>query len=74
VGALIVSPFVNAGAKNSEAFDAYSLLKSLERLFGVPLLGHAAKQGVTELGARIYRSTFNTTPRPSAREGRAASG
>jgi phosphatidylinositol-3-phosphatase len=70
VGALIVSPFVNAGTKTSEAFDTYSLLRSLERLFGVPLLGHAADQGVAELGAQVYRSTSNTTAaRSAARRG-----
>ncbi len=61
VGALVLSPFVRAGKRNEEAFNTYSLLKSLERLFGVPLLGHAADQGVTELDARVYRTTSNTT-------------
>lgn len=61
VGALVLSPFARAGKRNEEAFNTYSLLKSLERLFGVPLLGHAADQGVTELDAQVYRTTSNTT-------------
>ncbi len=61
VGALVVSPFVNAGKRNEEAFNTYSLLKSLDRLFGVPLLGHAADQGVSELNTEVYRSATNTT-------------
>lgn len=61
VGALVLSPFVNVGKRNRESFDTYSLLKSLERLFGVPLLGHAADQGVTELNTEVYHSATNTT-------------
>lgn len=61
VGALLLSPFVNAGKRNEEAFNTYSLLKSLDRLFGVPLLGHAADQGVSELNTEVYRSATNTT-------------
>jgi hypothetical protein len=61
VGALVLSPFARAGKRNEEAFNTYSLLRSLERLFGVPLLGHAADQGVTELDAQVYRTTSNTT-------------
>jgi hypothetical protein len=60
VGALVLSPFARVGKRNEEAFNTYSLLKSLERLFGVPLLGHAADQGVTELDAQVYRTTSNT--------------
>ncbi|HEV7943885.1 MAG TPA: alkaline phosphatase family protein [Solirubrobacteraceae bacterium] len=61
VGALVISPFVNAGKRNEEAFNTYSLLRSLDRLFGVPLLGHAADQGVSELNTEVYRSATNTT-------------
>lgn len=61
VGALVISPFVNADKRNEEAFNTYSLLKSLERLFGVPLLGNAADQGVSELNTAVYRSATNTT-------------
>jgi phosphatidylinositol-3-phosphatase len=61
VGALVLSPFARTGVQIGEAFDTYSLLKSLERLFGVPLLGHAADLGAEELGAQVYRSFSNTT-------------
>jgi phosphatidylinositol-3-phosphatase len=61
VGAFVLSPFVNAGKRNQESFDTYSLLRSLERLFGVPLLGHAADQSVSELNTEVYRSATNTT-------------
>jgi hypothetical protein len=75
VGALVLSPFVRTGARVTEAFNTYSLLKSLERLFGVPLLGHAADQGVTELDARVYRTTSNTTlVRAAPRQGPSQTG
>lgn len=61
VGALVLSPFVRSGVKVAEPLTTYSLLKSLDRLFGVPLLGHAADQGVTELDAQVYRTASNTT-------------
>jgi hypothetical protein len=57
VGALLLSPFVRANARVSGAYNQFSLLKSLEQLFGVPPLGHAADPGVTKLGAGVYRAT-----------------
>lgn len=63
VGALLISPFVRRGATVESPFNPYSLLKSLERLFGLPLLGHAADQDTASFGASIYRSTKQpTTP------------
>jgi phosphatidylinositol-3-phosphatase len=54
VGALLISPFVHHGARVSAPFDDFSLLKSLERLYRLPLLGHAADAGVTKLGTNVY--------------------
>jgi hypothetical protein len=63
VGALLISPFVGAGATVASPFNPFSLLKSLERLFGVPLLGHAADRDTASFGASIYRTTKQpTTP------------
>jgi hypothetical protein len=57
VGALLLSPFVKKGARIATSFDVFSLLKSLERLYGVPLLGHAADPQVKQFGDGIYRAT-----------------
>jgi hypothetical protein len=54
VGALLLSPFVHHGSRVSAALNDFSLLKSLEQLYGVPLLGHAADPGVAQLGAKVY--------------------
>jgi hypothetical protein len=56
-GALLLSPFVRAGAKVSESFNDFSLLKSLARLFGVLPLGHANDPGAVSLGATVYSTT-----------------
>jgi phosphatidylinositol-3-phosphatase len=57
VGTLLLSPFVKAKTKLGRTFQNFSLLKSLERLFGVPPLGHAADQSVVQFGADVYRTT-----------------
>lgn len=54
VGALLLSPFVHHGTRVKQTFDAFSLLKSLERDFGVPPSGHAADPGLAEFGAKVY--------------------
>lgn len=56
VGALLVSPFVKRGT-DARSFDTYSLLKSIERIYGVPLLGHANDEGLEALGAGVYSAT-----------------
>jgi hypothetical protein len=68
VGALLLSPFVKARAKLTSHFQTFSLLKSLERLYGVPLLGHAADPGVTQFGATVYRAT-ETAAQAASRRG-----
>ena len=41
IGALVISRFVAPGTSTSRAYNHYSLLGSIERLFGVPRLGYA---------------------------------
>ncbi len=57
VGALLISPFVRPGARVAGAYDQLSLLASLERLFGIPRLGHAADATVKQLGDDVYLTT-----------------
>ncbi|MGN6373433.1 MAG: alkaline phosphatase family protein [Solirubrobacteraceae bacterium] len=57
VGALLISPFVREGARVSERFDDFSLLKSLERLFGVLPLGHSGDPQAASFGAAVYRTS-----------------
>jgi hypothetical protein len=57
VGALLLSPFVRAGAHVGESLNDFSLLKSLSRLFGVLPLGHANDPSVVSFGATVYSSS-----------------
>ena len=57
VGALLLSPFVHAGARVGESLNDFSLLKSLSRLFGVLPLGHANDPTVASFGAAVYGSS-----------------
>ena len=41
VGALLLSPFVSPGGTDAAPYDPYSLLRSIEDLFGLPHLGKA---------------------------------
>jgi hypothetical protein len=57
VGALLLSPFVHSGARVTESFNDFSLLKSISLLFGVLPLGHAGDQSTVSFGASVYRTT-----------------
>ena len=54
VGALLLSPFVHSGARVTESFNDFSLLKSISLLFGVLPLGHANDQATVSFGATVY--------------------
>jgi phosphatidylinositol-3-phosphatase len=57
VGALLLSPFVHSGARVSESFNDFSLLKSISLLFGVLPLGHANDPSTVSFGATVYGSS-----------------
>jgi hypothetical protein len=54
VGALLLSPYVKAGTVSQEPFNHFSLLRSIESLFGLPYLGYAALPGVGSFGATVF--------------------
>ncbi len=60
VGALLLSPFVHSGARVSESFNDFSLLKSISLLFGVLPLGHANDPSTVSFGATVYGSSGKT--------------
>jgi hypothetical protein len=41
VGALVISPFAGRGTTSDRGYNQYSLLATLEDLYGVPRLGFA---------------------------------
>lgn len=57
VGAVVLSPFIKAGTITQTAYNHYALLKSIETLFGLPLLGYAGAPGVTAFGSDVFTNT-----------------
>lgn len=56
VGALVISPFVRPGTWSTTSYNHYSLLASLEELFGLPKLGYAAAPGLNRFGLDVYNA------------------
>ncbi|HEX2858051.1 MAG TPA: alkaline phosphatase family protein [Propionibacteriaceae bacterium] len=54
IGALILSPFVSPGTTSSTPYNHYSLLASIEDVFGLAHLGYAAAPGLSRFGADVY--------------------
>ena len=57
VGAVLISPFVRPGSMVSTPFNHYSLLRSIEDLFGLPHLGYAGRAGLVSFGSEVYNQT-----------------
>ena len=55
VGAVLVSPFIKPGTTPSAAYNHYSLLRTIEDLFGLPHLGEAAQPGLDEVRPVLQR-------------------
>lgn len=53
VGALLLSRFVSPGATDSGPYDPYSLLRTIEDLFGLDHLGLAGDDGVKSFAPRL---------------------
>ncbi len=54
VGALLLSPFVKAGTTNQEPYNHFSLLRTIENLFGLGHLGYAGASGVSSFNAAVF--------------------
>ncbi len=61
VGAVLLSPFVTPGHQVAAAYDQYSVLKTVEQLFGLPALGGATERGVKAFGPKV----FDAAPKPA---------
>ena len=56
VGALLLSPFIKGHESSQEQYDHFSLLATIEDLFGVKRLGYAGLSGVTPLAPSIFNA------------------
>jgi phosphatidylinositol-3-phosphatase len=54
VGAVALSPFIKPGTESSVAYNHYSLLKTVEEIFGLPLLGDARQPQVRAFGTDVF--------------------
>lgn len=64
IGAVLLSPFIAPGTVTTTAYNHYSLLRSIEDLFGLPYLGYAAQPGLQPFGADVYTRAPTVQPAP----------
>jgi phosphatidylinositol-3-phosphatase len=61
-GAVLISPFIKPGTVSRVPYNHYSLLRSVEDIFGLPHLGYAASKGLVPFGADVYSRPKGTPP------------
>jgi hypothetical protein len=54
VGAVMVSRFIKPGTETKTAYNHYSLLRSLEDIYGVGYLGYAGQTGLQGFGGDVF--------------------
>jgi hypothetical protein len=54
IGMLAVSPFIAPGSTTATPYNHFSLLRSIEDIFGLPHLGEAAAPGLVAFGPDVY--------------------
>jgi phosphatidylinositol-3-phosphatase len=53
-GAVALSPWVQPGSINARPYNHYSMLRSVEDIFGLPHLGYAGRAGLAAFGSDVY--------------------
>jgi len=54
IGAIVLSKFVRPGTVSTVPYNHYSLLRTVEAIFGLPYLGYAAEQDLRTFGADVF--------------------
>jgi len=54
IGAVLVSPFIKPGTVSMTPYNHYSLLRSVEDMFGLDHLGYAGQAGLAAFGRDIF--------------------
>jgi hypothetical protein len=54
VGAVLLSPFIKPGTVTTADYNHYSMLRTIEDIFGLSHLGDAAMPQVKPFGADIF--------------------
>ena len=55
IGAVLVSPLIQPGTVSDVPYNHYSLLRSIEDMFGLDHLGYAGRAGLKPFGADIFK-------------------
>ena len=53
-GAVLLSPFIAPGTVSQTPYNHYSMLKSVEDIFGLPYLGYASQPGLVGFGTDVF--------------------
>ena len=56
IGAVMLSPFIKPGTVSNEAYNHYSLLRTVEDIYGLQHLGYAAEPELKTIGADVFGS------------------
>jgi hypothetical protein len=54
VGAVLLSKFIRPGTVSAVPYNHYSLLRTLEAIFGLPYLGYAADENLRVFGPEVF--------------------
>jgi phosphatidylinositol-3-phosphatase len=57
VGALLLSPFIHGGGVSQEPYNHFSLLRTIEDVFGLPHIGYAALPKASSFEASIFSAS-----------------
>jgi hypothetical protein len=57
IGAVLLSPFIKPGTVSNEPYNHYSLLRTVEDLFGLAHLGYAGASDLKPIGADVLRDS-----------------
>jgi phosphatidylinositol-3-phosphatase len=61
IGTVLLSPFIKPGTVSPTPYNHYSLLRTLEDIFGVSHLGYAAASSLRAFGADVFTASRATT-------------
>ena len=65
VATIVVSPFTKPGTTNATPYNHFSVLRSIEDIFGLSHLAAAGAAGVTPFGSDVFDAAAVATPTPS---------
>jgi phosphatidylinositol-3-phosphatase len=65
-GTVLLSPFIGPGTVSDVPYNHYSMLRSVEDIFGLPHLGYAGQQGLVPFGDDVYDGSTSFRPTSSS--------